>query len=105
MFTPEQYKQAQALADEANKQLGAVLLRVVDAPADWVTPVELRQLATQAPGDYMAANAYQAIKGRRPTHGETVKLGHLLGFLTVARRKEGNCVLWRLDEAFAQRVL
>lgn len=104
MFTPEQYELARAAAAAFNKAQGGVLLQVVEPPADLVTHDELRALAATHPGDYMAANAYRAIKGRKPTHGEVVKLGHLLGFLTVARRKDGACTLWRLDSTFAQRA-
>lgn len=103
MFTDEQYRLAQTTAAEFNRANGFELLRVVDRPADYVTVADLRTLAVTAPGDYLASNAYQAIKGRRPTHGEAVKLGHLLGFLTVARRKDGPSTLWRLDNAFASR--
>lgn len=104
MPTPEQYEQAHKVAAEFNATVGADLLCVAARPAEWVTPAELRALARTAPGDYLASNAYLAIKGRKPSHGEVVKLGHLLGFLTVARRKDGPCTLWRLDSAFAQRA-
>lgn len=104
MTDTDLYALARETAESFNQRVGMELLRVVDPPADFVTVDELRELATHNPGDYMAANAYQAIKGRRPRHGEVVKLGHLLGFLTVARRKDGPATLWRLDAAFAMRA-
>lgn len=103
MFTPEQYALAAETAADFNKRQGGELLLVAEPPADLVTAAELHTLATTAPGEYLATNAYMAIKGKRPRHGEVVKLGHLLGHLSVARRRDGPCTLWRLDNAFAQR--
>ncbi len=90
--------------EKFNREHGAQLIRLVERPLELVTATELLELAAKHPGEYLAANAYRAIKGRKPTHGETVKLGQLLGFMTVARRKHGPQTLWLLDKAFAERA-
>lgn len=97
------HRRAAETADAFNKQVGAVWLRVVDPPAETVTFDDLRALADRQPGDYLAASAFHQIKGRAPTRAEAIKLGHQLGHLMVARKKNGPHTLWRLDKAFAQR--
>lgn len=103
MFTADDYTAARKIAAEFNQAHGGQLLVVTDPPPEQVTFADLRSLALSAPGDYLAVNAFLAIKGRRPSHVESIKLGQLLGFLTVARKKHGASTLWRLDNAFAQR--
>jgi len=102
--TAEQLDQARTTAAAFNKAIGQTLLRVVDPPPELIHISELRGLAASNPGDYLAASAFQAIKGRKPTHAESIKLGQLLGFLMVARKKNGPYTLWRLDKAFAERA-
>lgn len=104
MFTADQYSQARAVAETFNRSQGGQLLKVIDPPAERLTFAELRSLAAVAPGDYLAANVFQAVKGRRPSHIESIKLGQMLGALTVARKKHGAATLWRLDKAFAERA-
>lgn len=102
--TPELLDQARTTAAAFNKAIGQTLLRVIDPPPELVSVGELQELANTNPGDYLAASAFQAIKGRKPTHAESIKLGHLLGVLMVARKKNGPYTLWRLDKAFAERA-
>lgn len=104
MFTADQYDQARAVADTFNRSQGGQLLKVIEAPPEKLTFADLRALAAREPGDYLAANVFQAVKGRRPTHIESIKLGQMLGALTVARKKHGAATLWRLDKAFAERA-
>lgn len=100
----EQLEEARNAADAFNKSIGHTLLRVVDPPPELVQLAELRALAATAPGDYLATNAFQAIKGRKATHAEAIKLGQMLGFLSVARKKNGPYTLWKLDKSFADRA-
>lgn len=104
MFTPAQYVLARQIVLEVNTNFGGPIIQLVEPPAATVTLAELRALATDKPGEYLAANAFRAIKGRCPTRGEAVKLGHMLGHLSVAQRKIGPDRLWRLDNAFATRA-
>lgn len=104
MFDLADYEEARTHAEEFNRRKGATLLVVADRPHELVTLEELRALADRSPGAYLASSAYQQIKGRKPSHGENVKLGQMLGFLMVARRKDGPQTLWLLDKAFAERT-
>ena len=106
MTTPtitSDWQRAVAAAVAFNQRTGREWL-VVQAPDESVAPAELAGLAIRAPGDYCAANLFRAVRGRAPSHAETVKLGQLLGRLAVARRKAGPTTYWRLDKAFADRV-
>lgn len=100
----QKFLMAATHVEKFNRQHGAQLIRLAERPLELVTADELIELARQQPGPYLASNAYRAIKGRKPTHGETVKLGQLLGFMTVARRKHGPQTMWLLDKAFAERA-
>lgn len=102
-MTTTAFAEARKVATEFNRTHGAELLRVVAPAPEQVTFAELRALASTKPGDYLAANAFEAIKGRRPTHAECIKIGQLLGMLMVARKKHGPSTFWRLDKAFADR--
>lgn len=104
MFTPDDYTAARETANAFNQARGGELLRVIDPPAQLIPVERLRQLAREAPGDYLAVNAFQAITGRKATHAEAIKLGQLLGHLSVARKKSGPSTFWRLDKAFAERA-
>lgn len=104
MFTADQYTAAREAAERFNQAQGGQLLQVIDPPAERVTVEELKKVAATAPGDYLAANVFVAVKGRQPTHVESIKLGQMLGALMVARKKHGASTLWRLDKAFAERA-
>lgn len=99
--TPEEA--ARELAAGFNTAFGGQYLTVATPLAD-VTVAELRTLARKHPGPYLAFSAFEQIKGRRPTHGETIKLARLLSALGVGRRFAGSQTLWLLDEAAAERL-
>lgn len=94
---------AQRTAAEFNKTHGVTLL-VVQPPQDEVTIGELRALAQSRPGPYLAASAFEQIKRRRPTPGETIRFGRLLAALGLARRKDGPHTLWLLDDTAVARL-
>lgn len=98
------YGRAHALADQFNRECGHRLLQVVERPSERIEIHELRDLAAREPGDYLAASIFRALRNRKPTHAEAIKLGQLLGALTIARKKDGPYTLWRLDKAFAERA-
>lgn len=93
---------AEAVAD-FNRKHGGPYLQVAERAPELLTFEEIRAQAEHTPGEYVAGGLFQAIKGREPTRSETIRLGHMLGHLRIARRKSGPYTLWLLDKAFAQR--
>lgn len=86
--------EAMKIAYEFNSRIGKVMLAVaVDAIP---TVAELRALNVR--GWYLAAELFHQARGRKPTHGETIKLGKILSDNPdVQRRKCGPSTMWKLD--------
>lgn len=97
------YAAASEAASAFNRKHGGQYLQVADRAPELLTFEEIRAQAELTPGEYVAGGLFQAIKGRVPTRSETIRLGHMLGHLRIARRKSGPYTLWLLDKAFAQR--
>lgn len=97
------YAAAAEAAAAFNRKHGGQYLQVAERAPEQLTFEEIRAQAEAAPGEYVAAGLFQAIKGRTPSRSEAIRVGHLLGHLRIARRKSGPYTLWLLDKAFAQR--
>ncbi|MFB0007690.1 hypothetical protein KEM14_gp39 [Xanthomonas virus phiXaf18] len=99
----DRYALAHETATAFNRTHGGEFLQVAERSPELLTFDEIRNVATTQPGEYVVTGLFQAVKGRRPTRSEAIRLGHALGHLRIARRKSGPYTLWLLDKAFAQR--
>jgi len=88
--------EAAKVAHEFNTRVGRVMLAVA---VDAIPSVEeLRRLNTR--GWLLAAELFYAARGRRPTHGETIRLGkQLRDNPDVQSQKCGPKTLWKLEGA------
>lgn len=94
---------ATAVARKFNEEHGGEFL-VVARRQEAITVAELRGVAATNPGNYLAASAFQLIRGRAPTPGELVTFGRLLSVLGIGRRKAGSQTLWQLDATAVERL-
>lgn len=89
---------AKTVVADFNARYGANLIALVQTN-DPLTQKESWQLAERAPGWYTTTGAFMAVRGRKPTHGETINTGRMLRRAWPEFRKEGPTSFYRLDMA------
>lgn len=95
---------ADRIAADFNAKHGGTYLTATQHVDDGISIGDLKRLASEHPGPYLAASVFRQVKGRRPARGETIAVGRLLSALGIARKKDGVATLWLLDAAAVQRL-